>query len=116
MDSLSSMSDLAIRLRSVVKRFGEIVAVDGLDLDVPQGTCVGLLGPHRAGEARAMKMLTPQRSAVAGARARAKAPAPPRRPAGKWRRAAGGQPPPPPLRPGAGPPPPPALARRADGR
>ena len=36
---------LAIRLRGVVKRYGPITAVDGLDLDVPEGTCVGLLGP-----------------------------------------------------------------------
>ena len=37
----------ALRLRGVVKRFGAITAVDGLDLDVPEGTCVGLLGPER---------------------------------------------------------------------
>jgi hypothetical protein len=38
--------ELAIRLRGVVKRYGVITAVDGLDLDVPEGTCVGLLGPN----------------------------------------------------------------------
>ena len=38
--------DLAIRLRGVVKRYGDIVAVNGLDLEVPSGTCVGLLGPN----------------------------------------------------------------------
>ena len=37
----------AIRLRGFVKRFGALTAVDGLDLDVPYGTCVGLLGPER---------------------------------------------------------------------
>ncbi len=42
---------LAIRLRGVVKRYGSIVAVGGLDLDVPAGTCVGLLGPNGAGKA-----------------------------------------------------------------
>jgi len=36
--------ELAIRLRGAVKRYGEITAVDGLDLDVPVGACVGLLG------------------------------------------------------------------------
>src|SRR4051812_19406093 len=36
----------AIRLRGFVKRFGGFTAVDGLDLDVPYGTCVGLLGPN----------------------------------------------------------------------
>jgi lipooligosaccharide transport system ATP-binding protein len=43
-----------------VKRFDGIVAVDGLDLDVPEGTCVGLLGPNGAGKSTTMKMLTGQ--------------------------------------------------------
>jgi lipooligosaccharide transport system ATP-binding protein len=60
------MSDLAIRLRSVVKHFGRIVAVDGLDLDVPEGTCVGLLGPNGAGKSTTMKMLTAQVIANSG--------------------------------------------------
>jgi lipooligosaccharide transport system ATP-binding protein len=50
----------AIRLRGVVKRFGEITAVDGLDLDVPEGTCLGLLGPNGAGKSTTMRMLTAQ--------------------------------------------------------
>jgi lipooligosaccharide transport system ATP-binding protein len=50
----------AIRLRGVVKRFGGITAVDGLDLDVPYGTCVGLLGPNGAGKSTTMKALTAQ--------------------------------------------------------
>jgi lipooligosaccharide transport system ATP-binding protein len=50
----------AIRLRGVVKRFGSITAVDGLDLDVPLGTCVGLLGPNGAGKSTTMKALTAQ--------------------------------------------------------
>jgi lipooligosaccharide transport system ATP-binding protein len=50
----------AIRLRGVVKRFGSIVAVDGLDLDVPYGSCVGLLGPNGAGKSTTMKALTAQ--------------------------------------------------------
>ena len=52
--------DSAIRLRGVVKRFGSITAVDGLDLDVPLGTCVGLLGPNGAGKSTTMKALTAQ--------------------------------------------------------
>ncbi len=60
------MPDLAIRLRSVVKHFGDIVAVDGLDLDVPVGTCVGLLGPNGAGKSTTMKMLTAQVIANSG--------------------------------------------------
>jgi lipooligosaccharide transport system ATP-binding protein len=57
---------LAIRLRGVVKRFGPITAVDGLDLDVPEGTCVGLLGPNGAGKSTTMRMLTAQAIADAG--------------------------------------------------
>src|SRR6476619_5601733 len=57
---------LAIRLRGVVKRYGEITAVDGLDLDVPEGTCVGLLGPNGAGKSTTMKMLTAQAIADEG--------------------------------------------------
>jgi lipooligosaccharide transport system ATP-binding protein len=57
---------LAIRLRGVVKHFGPITAVDGLDLDVPEGTCVGLLGPNGAGKSTTMKMLTAQAIADAG--------------------------------------------------
>jgi lipooligosaccharide transport system ATP-binding protein len=44
----------------VVKRFGSITAVDGLDLDVPLGTCIGLLGPNGAGKSTTMKALTAQ--------------------------------------------------------
>ncbi len=50
----------AISLRGVVKRFGAITAVDGLDLEVPFGTCVGLLGPNGAGKSTTMKALTAQ--------------------------------------------------------
>jgi lipooligosaccharide transport system ATP-binding protein len=55
-----SMVNSAIRLRGVVKRFGGLTAVDGLDLDVPYGTCVGLLGPNGAGKSTTMKALTAQ--------------------------------------------------------
>jgi lipooligosaccharide transport system ATP-binding protein len=57
---------LDIRLRGVVKHYGDIIAVDGLDLDVPEGTCVGLLGPNGAGKSTTMKMLTAQVIADAG--------------------------------------------------
>jgi lipooligosaccharide transport system ATP-binding protein len=50
----------AIRLRGFVKRFGSLTAVNGLDLDVPFGTCVGLLGPNGAGKSTTMKALTAQ--------------------------------------------------------
>jgi lipooligosaccharide transport system ATP-binding protein len=59
-------TDLVIRLRGVVKRFGPITAVDGLDLDVPAGTCLGLLGPNGAGKSTTMKLLTAQAIADEG--------------------------------------------------
>jgi lipooligosaccharide transport system ATP-binding protein len=49
-----------ISLRGVVKRYGPITAVDGLDLDVPEATCLGLLGPNGAGKSTTMKLLTGQ--------------------------------------------------------
>src|SRR3954469_16049056 len=52
--------EFAIRLRGFVKRFGPLMAVDGLDLDGPFGTCVGLLGPNGAGKSTTMKALTAQ--------------------------------------------------------
>jgi lipooligosaccharide transport system ATP-binding protein len=57
---------LAIRLRGAVKRYGPITAVDGLDLDVPYGTCVGLLGPNGAGKSTTMRLLTAQAIADEG--------------------------------------------------
>jgi lipooligosaccharide transport system ATP-binding protein len=59
-------TELAIRMRGVVKRYGPITAVDGLDLDVPMGTCVGLLGPNGAGKSTTMRLLTAQSIADEG--------------------------------------------------
>jgi lipooligosaccharide transport system ATP-binding protein len=56
----------AISLRGVVKRYGEIVAVNGLDLEVPPGICFGLLGPNGAGKSTTMRMLTAQTIADEG--------------------------------------------------
>jgi lipooligosaccharide transport system ATP-binding protein len=55
-----------ISIRGVVKRYGSITAVNGLDLDVPEGTCVGLLGPNGAGKSTTMRMLTAQTVADEG--------------------------------------------------
>src|SRR3954470_19500971 len=55
-----------ISIRGVVKRYGSITAVNGLDLHVPEGTCVGLLGPNGAGKSTTMRMLTAQTVADEG--------------------------------------------------
>ena len=60
------MAGSAISLRGVVKRYGSITAVAGLDLEVPEGTCVGLLGPNGAGKSTTMRMLTGQTVADEG--------------------------------------------------
>lgn len=40
----------ALRCQSLVKRYGDLCAVDGVDLEVPRGECFGLLGPNGAGK------------------------------------------------------------------
>jgi ABC-2 type transport system ATP-binding protein len=47
-----------IRATGLVKRYGKVVALDGLDLAVPQGTILGLLGPNGAGKTTAVSILT----------------------------------------------------------
>ncbi len=49
-----------------MKRYGPITAVNGLDLEVPEGTCVGLLGPNGAGKSTTMRLLTAQSIADEG--------------------------------------------------
>jgi len=56
----------AIELSGVIKRFGPITAVNGLDLDVPEGICLGLLGPNGAGKSTTMRLLTGQAIADEG--------------------------------------------------
>jgi lipooligosaccharide transport system ATP-binding protein len=57
---------VAVRMVGVAKAFGPVQAVDGLDLEVPVGTCVGLLGPNGAGKSTTMKLLTAQALADRG--------------------------------------------------
>src|SRR5690625_3197463 len=49
--------ELAIEAEGLVKHFGTTVAVDGVDLAVPQGTVYGLLGPNGAGKTTVVRML-----------------------------------------------------------
>ena len=46
-----------VRARGLVKRFGAVCAVDGLDLEVRAGTCLGLLGPNGAGKTTTIELL-----------------------------------------------------------
>jgi ABC-2 type transport system ATP-binding protein len=47
----------SIRCRQLVKRFGDVTAVDGLDLEVKAGECFGLLGPNGAGKTTTVEIL-----------------------------------------------------------
>jgi ABC-2 type transport system ATP-binding protein len=47
----------AISARGLVKSFGEVRAVDGIDLDVPRGMIFAILGPNGAGKTTLMRML-----------------------------------------------------------
>jgi ABC-2 type transport system ATP-binding protein len=51
------VSDIIVA-EGLVKKFGDVVALDGLDLHVPEGTVYGLLGPNGAGKTTAVRILS----------------------------------------------------------
>jgi len=51
------VAEVLISARSLVKRFGDFVAVDGIDVDVAQGESFGFLGPNGAGKTSTMRMI-----------------------------------------------------------
>jgi ABC-2 type transport system ATP-binding protein len=59
--------EVALACRAVVKRFADVVAVDGLDLEVWRGECFGLLGPNGAGKTTTIEMLEGLQAPDAGA-------------------------------------------------
>jgi ABC-2 type transport system ATP-binding protein len=52
-----AVSELAIEVKGLVKRFDDVVAVAGIDLAVRRGECVGLLGPNGAGKTTTVEIL-----------------------------------------------------------
>ncbi|HVT15281.1 MAG TPA: ABC transporter ATP-binding protein [Thermoanaerobaculia bacterium] len=55
--SADRQSEVAVRCRGLVKRYGDVVAVEGLDLEVRRGECFGLLGPNGAGKTTTLEIL-----------------------------------------------------------
>jgi lipooligosaccharide transport system ATP-binding protein len=54
---MSSNGQPLIRARNLVKRFGDFVAVDGIDFDLQRGEAFGFLGPNGAGKTSTMRMI-----------------------------------------------------------
>ncbi len=54
---IDSSDEAAIHVRGLTKSFGEVVALDGVDLDAAAGTVLGLLGPNGAGKTTAVRVL-----------------------------------------------------------
>jgi len=50
-------TDVVVRARDIVKKFGELIAVDGISFEVRQGECFGFLGPNGAGKTTTMRMI-----------------------------------------------------------
>jgi ABC-2 type transport system ATP-binding protein len=61
-----SHSGPALACRGLVKRYGEVTAVDGLDLEVRSGECFGLLGPNGAGKTTTVEIFEGLREPDAG--------------------------------------------------
>ena len=58
--------EAAIRIEGLVKRYGDVAAVDGLDLEVRRGECFGLLGPNGAGKTTTIEILEGLNTPTAG--------------------------------------------------
>jgi ABC-2 type transport system ATP-binding protein len=51
------MNEVAIECRGLVKRYPDVVAVDGVDLEILRGECFGMLGPNGAGKTTTIEMI-----------------------------------------------------------
>src|SRR4029453_14534823 len=56
----------AIEATGLVKKYGDVTALDGLDLEVAEGTVMALLGPNGAGKTTTVRILSTQRVPHAG--------------------------------------------------
>ena len=69
--------ELAVRTAGLTRRFGAVVAVDAIDLEIPRATIYGFLGPNGSGKSTTIRMLcgllTPSagRRRCSGSRSRA---------------------------------------------
>ncbi|WP_010098582.1 ATP-binding cassette domain-containing protein, partial [Burkholderia ubonensis] len=61
------MTQPLVALRGVTCRFGDVCAVDGLDLDVAQGETVGLIGPNGSGKSTTLGLVAGTLRPTAGA-------------------------------------------------
>src|SRR5260370_225034 len=52
------MSEVAIQTQKLTRKFGDLIAVDGIDLQVTAGQFFGFLGPNGAGKSTTIKILT----------------------------------------------------------
>jgi ABC-2 type transport system ATP-binding protein len=64
--SSGTVQDCALSLQGLRKAFGDVVAVDGVDLDVRRGECFGLLGPNGAGKTTTIEICEGLTAADAG--------------------------------------------------
>src|SRR5687767_10666947 len=55
--TIGSVNGLAVKCDALRKRYGHVVAVDGLSLHVARGECFGLLGPNGAGKTTTIEIL-----------------------------------------------------------
>src|SRR5690606_29089453 len=53
----AAMTDPALRIRALEKRYGSHTALRGIDLDVPPGAVYGVIGPNGAGKTTTMRIL-----------------------------------------------------------
>jgi ABC-2 type transport system ATP-binding protein len=58
--------DIAIRITGLIKKYGAVVAVNGLDLEIGRGECFGLLGPNGAGKTTTIEIMEGLNQPTAG--------------------------------------------------